>query len=406
MKTFRIIITSLFIMIASYTKAQPMSYDAMSHNALFLTDRMAYTLGITSEAIIDDLYRINYDYICGVNDYLDDIARGYHNEYYEEICYERDLALQSLLGEYLWRRLITYDYFYRPIAFSNRRWRFIIYTHDVRTNYYYCRTPIYYHKHYTGGHFFHGMRDRISHGRTMNIVDRRNHNNGGVRDMRNHNNDNNHNNGRTMSSNGVINNNNTGRTLPNNNRDANNNDNGRPLPNINTGRTISTNGVINNNHRDNNGGVNNERGNINVPNNHPINRDVNTTVNNERSGNNNEVINNNTQDTRINLGRSIDRGSSSRMIERSNNNLRVFERSNNNVRSSSRNYNNSSNNSDNSAIQRNRSTVERTTPSLRSSSSSSSSRSNTFSSPARSNSSNIPARSNSSDNSINRRGRR
>ena len=86
MKTFRIIITSLFIMIASYTKAQPMSYDAMSHNALFLTDRMAYTLGITSEAIIDDLYRINYDYICGVNDYLDDIIYFCKNKTENKTC--------------------------------------------------------------------------------------------------------------------------------------------------------------------------------------------------------------------------------------------------------------------------------------------------------------------------------
>ena len=241
MKTFRIIITSLFIMIASYTKAQPMSYDAMSHNALFLTDRMAYTLGITSEAIIDDLYRINYDYICGVNDYLDDIARGYHNEYYEEVCYERDMALQYLLGEYLWRRLISYDYFYRPIAFSNSRWRFIIYSHDVRTNYYYCHTPVYYHNHYRGGHFFHGMRERISHGRTMNIVDKRHNNRGGGSDRR-YNNNGNYNRGRTISSNGVIINNNNGRSINNNNHEGYNNENGRSLPNVNTGRSISSNG--------------------------------------------------------------------------------------------------------------------------------------------------------------------
>ncbi len=82
------------LMIASTLNAQPMNYDAMRNNARFLTDRMAYTLGITSAAIIDDIYRINFDYICGVNDYLDDIAYGRHVDYYDEICYERDRALQ------------------------------------------------------------------------------------------------------------------------------------------------------------------------------------------------------------------------------------------------------------------------------------------------------------------------
>lgn len=351
MKTFRIIITSLFIMIASYTKAQPMSYDAMSHNALFLTDRMAYTLGITSEAIIDDLYRINYDYICGVNDYLDDIARGYHNEYYEEVCYERDMALQYLLGEYLWRRLISYDYFYRPIAFSNSRWRFIIYSHDVRTNYYYCHTPVYYHNHYRGGHFFHGMRERISHGRTMNIVDKRHNNRGGGSDRR-YNNNGNYNRGRTISSNGVIINNNNGRSINNNNHEGHNNENGRTFPNASTGRSISSNGVINNNNRERNGNVNNDRGTINVPNNHTINRDGNTTLNNERSGNSNEVINN-TPDTRINTGRSIDRNASNRALERSNNN----------VRSSSRNYNIPTNTERSTISRGSVSTEKNTTPS-------------------------------------------
>ncbi len=102
---------ALFILCATAMNAQPMNYNAMRNNARFLTDRMAYTLGITTAAIIDDIYRINYDYICGVNDYLDDVALGYHNDIYMEICYERDRALQYLLGDILWNRLIAYYYF-------------------------------------------------------------------------------------------------------------------------------------------------------------------------------------------------------------------------------------------------------------------------------------------------------
>lgn len=181
MKKIRLYIASLFIMLASTINAQPMDYNAMRNNARFLTDRMAYTLGITSAAIIDDIYRINYDYIYGVNEYLDEIACGYYSDLYDEVCYERDRALQYLLGEIIWRRIVNYDYFYRPITFSNKRWRFSIYSHDVRYTYYYYHTPTHYHE-YRGGHFFNGIRHRIeNHNRTMNSVDRRDHINGAPR---------------------------------------------------------------------------------------------------------------------------------------------------------------------------------------------------------------------------------
>ena len=77
MKTLKTTIAAMMIMLTSLAaSAQPMSVYAMRNNARFLTDRMAYTLGL-SAALIDDLYYINYDYICGVNDYLDAVALGY-----------------------------------------------------------------------------------------------------------------------------------------------------------------------------------------------------------------------------------------------------------------------------------------------------------------------------------------
>lgn len=158
MKATRTILASIMLFICStVANAQPMSYYAMRDNARFLTDRMAYTLGITSALIIDDLYRINYDYICGVNDYLDDVARGYRYNDYMAVMYERDRALRVLLGANIWARLITYDYFHRPIIFANRGWRFGIYAYDSHRNHFYCKKPRHY-KDYRGGHFFAGMR--------------------------------------------------------------------------------------------------------------------------------------------------------------------------------------------------------------------------------------------------------
>ena len=127
MKTMKMTLAAVAMFITTMTmQAQPMSYYAMRENARFLTDRMAYTLGIAT-SLLDDLYMINYDYICGVNDYLDDVAYGYHYDDYMAVLYARDAALRRLLSPYQWSRLMTYDYFYRPISFVNRRWSFSIY---------------------------------------------------------------------------------------------------------------------------------------------------------------------------------------------------------------------------------------------------------------------------------------
>ena len=151
------IIATLALVVGTMTAtAHPMSYSAMRNNARFLTDRMAYTLGL-STALLDDLYYINYDYICGVNDYLDDVALGYYYDDYMDVLRRRDIALQRLLTSAQWAALMTYDYFYRPISFVDRAWRFALYAFDHRPNYYYYRVPRHFNS-YRGGHHFHGMR--------------------------------------------------------------------------------------------------------------------------------------------------------------------------------------------------------------------------------------------------------
>lgn len=189
MKTLRTILATIAILFGAMTmNAQRMSYDAMCNNARFLTDRMAYELGIRSMSLIDDLYRINYDYIYGVNDYLDEVAYGYHYDDYMEICAQRDYALRRLLGDLMWDRLVRYNYFYRPIVFANRGWHFSIYDYDRHGfNHYFFGVPHHYHV-YTGGHYFRGMAPRGGHidmRPGMRPEPRRNgavgmHNNGGM----------------------------------------------------------------------------------------------------------------------------------------------------------------------------------------------------------------------------------
>lgn len=156
MKTLRHTLAMLMIIFTTAAaSAQPMSYIAMRNNARFLTDRMAYTLGL-SAALIDELYLINYDYICGVNEYLDDVALGYRYDDYMEVVYARDYALRRLLNEAQWARLMAYDYFYRPISFLNNRWSFSIYAYDHRPTYFYYSAPRRFND-YRGGHYFRGM---------------------------------------------------------------------------------------------------------------------------------------------------------------------------------------------------------------------------------------------------------
>ena len=166
MKTLRNLLTAVVILCGTLTiNAQSMSITAIRSNARFLTDRMAYTLGIRDPFLIDEIYRINYDYIYGVNHYLDDIALGYYYDDYMLVCDARDIALRNLLGITVWNRLIGYSYFHRPIIFSNHRWHFGIYDHDrYGATYFHFSAPRPFSGGYAGGHFFRGMAPRGGRG--------------------------------------------------------------------------------------------------------------------------------------------------------------------------------------------------------------------------------------------------
>lgn len=167
MKSLKTLMATIALVVSTLTAtAHPMSYAAMRNNARFLTDRMAYTLGLGA-SLIDDLYYINYDYICGVNDYLDDVALGYYYDDYMEVVYRRDYALQRILSPHQWAMLMTYDYFYRPISFVNRAWRFSIYAFDHRHTHFYYRKPRHF-RSYAGGNHFHGMRPAPHRGPSHN----------------------------------------------------------------------------------------------------------------------------------------------------------------------------------------------------------------------------------------------
>ena len=262
---------------ANVVNAQPMSYAVMRDHARFLTDRMAFTLGLRAD-IIDLVYMINYDYIYGVNEYLDDMAYGYSYAEYDDILYHRDLALRRLFTAAQWARYMSYDYFYRPIVFANNGWRFSIYAYDTRHTYFHYAMPRYYHE-YRGGRYFPPMRP-AHRPHIVHPAPGRPHNNGVYGGRRNdmprgsaghapRGNDNfrgghqggsqgGNNHGGVNNNRGGVNNNHGG---VNNNRGGVNNN--RDGVNNNRGSVNNNHGGMNNNHggmNNNRGGVNNNRG--------------------------------------------------------------------------------------------------------------------------------------------------
>ena len=159
MKVLRTMLIAVALLGGAVTmNAQSMSIGAVRSNARFLTDRMAYTLGINDPYLIDEIYRINYDYIWGVNSYLDDVALGYYYDDYMTVCAARDMALRTLLGPAVWNRLLGISYFHRPIVFANRGWHFSIYDYDrYGRRHFFYNPPRPFGNGYAGGHFFRGM---------------------------------------------------------------------------------------------------------------------------------------------------------------------------------------------------------------------------------------------------------
>lgn len=159
MKALKTILVAVALLSGALTlNAQSMSVMAIRSNARFLTDRMAYTLGIRDPFLIDEIYRINYDYIWGVNSYLDDVALGYYYDDYMTVCAARDMALRTLLGQAVWNRLLGISYFHRPIVFANRGWHFSIYDYDRHgRKHFFYNPPRPFGNGYAGGHFLRGM---------------------------------------------------------------------------------------------------------------------------------------------------------------------------------------------------------------------------------------------------------
>lgn len=130
----------LVTMLTAVMTSQAMTYTQAQREALFLTDKMAYELGLT-ESQYDAVYEINFDYLVSLSTQADLYDTGW---------YRRNLDLGYVLTAAQYGRYCTIEYFYRPVYWSSG-FRYRIYSRYAdRSRLYYGRPKVY--ATYRGGH--------------------------------------------------------------------------------------------------------------------------------------------------------------------------------------------------------------------------------------------------------------
>jgi len=141
MKTMKRRMITMVMMMAIAVSAAAMSYSKARSEALFLSDKMAYELGL-SAAQYEAVYEINLDYLMSVN-HSSDIFGSYWAR--------RNADMLYVLNSYQYGRYASIAYFYRPLDYVGNAWRFNIYSHYAnRSLFYYARPTVYVS--YRGGH--------------------------------------------------------------------------------------------------------------------------------------------------------------------------------------------------------------------------------------------------------------
>ena len=83
MKTMRLAIITIVLAAISIQSYAAMHLTDIRREARFLTDRMGYELGLSNRQY-NDVYEINFDFLCQVNEVIDDVVYGYDDaiDYY------------------------------------------------------------------------------------------------------------------------------------------------------------------------------------------------------------------------------------------------------------------------------------------------------------------------------------
>ncbi len=168
----RRIILSIVAMLTISLSANAMTYEQARNEALFLTDKMAYELNLSSEQY-EAAYEINLDYLMGVTS---------RNDVFGTYWERRNLDMSYILLEWQWNAFRAAAYFFRPLYWDAGYWHFRIYARYPRRHYLYFGRPAFYAT-YRGGHSWrHHGQHGYYHGRTSHFRSNGSRNHGGMRD--------------------------------------------------------------------------------------------------------------------------------------------------------------------------------------------------------------------------------
>ena len=229
---------TLVMMMAIAISAAAMPYNTARNEALYLSEKMAYELGLTATQY-EAVYEINLDHLLNVDTRADVFGLWWDIR-------NRDLRL--VLSTWQWDRYMASTWFYRPLSWSTGGWTFSIYTRYGVGRMFYHRPAVFVtfrggHSHRGGsfyaGHHFDKPNPPRGHGNHNNGNHNNNHNNGNWNHHGNHNGNSNHNNGNWNHNGNHNGNGNHNPSMNHGNRPMTGNGNGNP----------SMGGGFGNNHR-------------------------------------------------------------------------------------------------------------------------------------------------------------
>lgn len=144
-------IMTLVLLLAMAMVAHALPFRKARKEALYLSDKMAYTLSLTSEQY-EAVYEINLDYFLCIGG-PDDILGS---------CWDkRNEDLRDVLSDWQWEQYIALEYFYRPVRWEDDAWVFLVYDHFVRGLYYFERPIAYANYKGAADHAAHAYRDAV-----------------------------------------------------------------------------------------------------------------------------------------------------------------------------------------------------------------------------------------------------
>lgn len=114
----------LMTIIMISASANAMDDREARREAQYLTDKMAYELGLSQQEY-DQVYRINLQYLQNIRTNRDIFASPWQI---------RNTALRAIFGGAIWNKFTNTTYFYRPIYWERNRYVYRIYDQYPRTN--------------------------------------------------------------------------------------------------------------------------------------------------------------------------------------------------------------------------------------------------------------------------------